>query len=59
MAIRINGKDVIRIVKNDQDIQEVYKNGQLLWAYIRSCFGSGFWVNTKPWINKETWKNKR
>lgn len=24
---------------------------------IRSCFGSGFWINEKPWFNDESWKN--
>jgi hypothetical protein len=23
-----------------------------------SCFGSGFWIQNRPWINNNGWKNK-
>lgn len=35
----------------------VYVGVNLIWQAIRSCFGSGFWVNQKPWLNNESWKN--
>lgn len=38
-------------------IQTVYHAGVVVWQAIRSCFGSGFWVNKKPWLNNEGWKN--
>jgi hypothetical protein len=22
-----------------------------------SCFGSGFWIQNRPWINNNGWKN--
>lgn len=31
---------------------------KLIWASIRSCFGSGFWVGEKPWLGMESWKNE-
>jgi len=39
-------------------IQAVYKGLQLVWTAIRSCFGSGFWYNDRPWINTDAWKNE-
>jgi len=30
---------------------------RLIWEGIRSCFGSGWWINDKPWVNDEGWKN--
>lgn len=24
---------------------------------VSSCFGSGYWVNEKPWLNNEGWNN--
>ena len=24
---------------------------------VNSCFGSGYWVNEKPWLNNEGWNN--
>lgn len=39
-------------------MQTIYKGGVILWQAVRSCFGSGVWVNDKPWINDEAWKNE-
>jgi hypothetical protein len=55
--IQINKKDIISLYKQGKVIQATYKGGYLLWQAIRSCFGSGFWVNQKPWIDEEIWKN--
>jgi hypothetical protein len=38
-------------------IQTVYHAGYVIWQAIKSCFGSGWWVNEKPWMNNEGWKN--
>lgn len=38
--------------------QTIYQYGVILWQAVRSCFGSGIWVNEKPWINDEIWKNE-
>lgn len=39
---------IISIVKYGKDI---------VWQAIKSCFGSGYWVNEKSWINDEPFKN--
>ena len=36
---------------------DIYRGAQLVWTAIKSCFGAGYWVNTKPWLNNEGWKN--
>ncbi len=46
--IQINGKDVSQIVGN-KIITAVYIGTKLVWQSIRSCFGSGFWINSSPW----------
>lgn len=38
-------------------VQAIYYMGVVLYQAIRSCFGSGIWVNTKSWANDEAWKN--
>ena len=38
-------------------IQAIYRGMVTLYQAVRSCFGSGMWVNTKPWVNDEAWKN--
>ena len=53
-----DGKEIVSIIKNSRTISAVYKGSKLVWQSIRSCFGSGFWVNAKPWLNNEGWKNK-
>ena len=39
-------------------IQAVYRGLKLVWQSVRSCFGSGAWINEKPWSNDEGWKNE-
>ena len=52
-----NGKKIGLIYHAGKAIAYVYKGTQLVWAAIRSCFGSGKWINGKPWLNNENWKN--
>jgi hypothetical protein len=30
---------------------------KLVWELIRSCFGSGSWINDRPWNNADGWNN--
>ena len=53
--IKINNKDITYVYCNKK-ISVIYKSGKIVWQAIRSCFGSGFWVNKKGWINDEGWK---
>lgn len=53
-----NRKELTSIFINKTPIQAVYQFGVVLWQAVRSCFGSGAWVNEKPWINDEAWKNE-
>lgn len=50
-------KEIDFIYFGEKTIEAVYKGSRLVWQAIRSCFGAGYWVNTKPWINNECWKN--
>ncbi len=50
----------VQIIKDGaaKTISYVYYGSKLVWQAIRSCFGSGFWTNIKPWSNTEAWRNK-
>ena len=37
----------------------MYKDGKLIWQAVRSCFGSGVWIGSKPWIGEEKWKRQK
>lgn len=52
-----NNKEIIAMNYGNKPLIAVYKGNQLVWQAIRSCFGSGQWNNTKPWVNDEVWKN--
>lgn len=54
---KIGKKEIIGLYKNNKQIQATYKGLHLFWQGIRSCFGSGAWINLKPWLNDEGWKN--
>ena len=55
----IGGKRVERLYVGGKAVSAVYIGDKKVWSAIRSCFGSGFWVNEKPWINNEAWENNR
>lgn len=38
-------------------ITAVYYGAKLVWEAISSCFGSGFWINNRPWSNTDAWRN--
>lgn len=39
-------------------ITRIYYGTKLIWSYIKSCFGSGKWIDSAPWSDIETWKNE-
>jgi hypothetical protein len=55
--IQTNRKEIVALYKAGKPLQAMYKGMYLVWEGIRSCFGSGFWVNDKPWVNDEAWRN--
>lgn len=52
-----NGKEISQLVINGKILSAVYVGTRLVWQAIRSCFGSGGWINDKPWLNDEGWRN--
>lgn len=55
--IRINQQDVSAVRFGTKVVSAIYIGTQLVWQAIRSCFGSGYWINTSPWKPDEGWKN--
>ena len=55
--IRHQGKEIIAINHLGRTIIEVRHMGKTVWQFIRSCFGSGGWVNEAPYLNDEGWNN--
>ena len=46
-----------------KDIGAIYKGSQLVWVTvynaIKSCYGSGTWIQDKPWLDNDFWKNNQ
>ena len=38
-------------------VEKAYLNGELIYIGVRSCYGSGAWINAKPYLNNDAWKN--
>lgn len=54
--IRVNQNEIGAIRYGKMVISAVRKGAMLVWQSVRSCFGSGVWINDKPWLNDESWK---
>lgn len=52
-----SGKELSALHIGQAAKSALYIGAKLIWQAVRSCFGSGFWVNQKPWLNNESWKN--
>lgn len=50
-------KEIVGVFKGETPISAIYKGIRLVWQAIRSCFGSGAWINERPWIGEDPWKN--
>lgn len=48
-AIRVDGKEVVRM----------YNGTDLVFELSLSCFGSGFWNGSKPWLGSDGWKSNK
>lgn len=57
MSIHIGKKDVEGIHVGKKTIVAVYEGLHLVWEAITSCFGSGWWINDRPWKDDDGWKN--
>lgn len=56
--IKIGNTSIDRVIANNRIINKICKGVITIYEYITSCFGKGFWVNSKEWGNKDGWKNK-
>lgn len=54
-----NNKEAVGIYILGKAVAAIYHQGRLVWQAVRSCFGSGIWVPTKPWLGAEKWKNRK
>ena len=56
-------KEIVEIVHGAVPLTEVRRGRILVWQAaqededVRSCFGSGYWINDKPWLNDDAWVN--
>lgn len=53
-----NKQDITAMYYGTKPIIAVYHGGRLVWQAVKSCFGSGYWINDKQWSNIEAWKNE-
>jgi hypothetical protein len=52
------GKDKYSILQIGKDVVFVMWLGAVkIYNSIRSCFGTGRWIQNKPWTSKDIWRN--
>lgn len=54
-----DGKKITAVYFGSNVIQAVYCGAVLVWEAISSCFGSGYWINDRPWSNTDGWRNDK
>lgn len=57
MALYKGNKEIGLIYYGSKAISAAFQGARMVWQAVRSCFGSGLWINEKPWINDEGWRN--
>lgn len=57
MGLYVNNQQINTIYKGNKTIQAVYHGLKLIWQYIKSCFGRGYWINEKQWSQTDGWAN--
>lgn len=57
--ITIRGHEITAINVGRTALVRVYSGARLVWQRIRSCFGTGVWLNDRPWLNDDKWKNNQ
>lgn len=57
MALFKDSHEITGIRVGNKIITSIHKNGMIIWQWIKSCFGKGFWINDKIWSNTDAWKN--
>lgn len=48
-------KETSAIYYGEKVITAVYHGLRLIWEAIRSCFGSGSWIEEYPWVDDDPW----
>lgn len=41
----------------ERAVAAVYYGTALVWEAISGCFGSGYWINSRPWSDTDAWRN--
>lgn len=54
-----NQHSIVAKIINSRPLAAVYHGLRLVWIAVRSCFGSGIWIDEKPWIDDEFWKDNK
>lgn len=52
-----NSKQIDSIKHRNTNIVFIYHLSSLVYQYLRSCFGRGYWDDTAPWSDTEGWKD--
>lgn len=52
-----DGHETVAIRKWHHAFTMVKYGVDTVWQAVRSCFGRGIWIPSKPWLGSDKWKN--
>lgn len=51
------GQELSQVYVGNKAVSAIYIGLRLIWESVSSCFGSGVWNDTKPWVDTDAWKD--
>lgn len=54
--LTLSSRRVGRLVMEGRIVQTLRLGTLKIYEAVRSCFGRGYWIGSKPWIGKDKWK---
>lgn len=59
IVIGNHSNDIVEIHYQGKNVVSKYYGLHLVWEAVKSCYGKGYWIETKPWLDDDKWKDNK
>lgn len=57
--LKFGKRTLIGVTISNRTVHAISKGADTVIEFVRTCYGSGQWIENKPWLNDDTWKNEK